>query len=71
MRNIILFYSACLHNNNKEPHTPLDISFGSIQHHDDDICCPGNSNDLPTSTLTYKKKSRSQYHDDLRARCLL
>lgn len=33
-------------------HTPLNISFGGIQHHDDDVCCPGNSDDLPTSTLT-------------------
>lgn len=33
-------------------HTPLNISFSGIQHHDDNVCCPGNSDDLPTSSLT-------------------
>lgn len=44
------FYKTHTH----EQHTPLNISLGGIQHHDDDVCCPGNSNDLPTSTLTFK-----------------
>lgn len=35
----------------RESRKPLNVPFRGVQHHDDDVRCPGNGDDLPTSAL--------------------
>ncbi len=34
---------------------PLYIALGSIQHHKNQVSCPGNGDHLPTTTLAWKE----------------